>query len=184
MTPTRPENFWRHVQPGEGCWLWTGEINRRRGGYGRCSYGGRRHAAHRVAWTLTYGVIPYGLSVLHHCDVPACCRPEHLFLGTQPDNMRDCLTKGRLVTPRTESGRLNPRWKGGLRARWDRKNQKRNARRWQDATFRARDNQKQRERWRTDAAFRARSNRRRREQGHQRYLTRALDLWQFWQTIP
>jgi hypothetical protein len=51
--------------------------------------------AHRYAWELTYGPIPEGLSVLHRCDVPRCVRPDHLFLGTQADNLADMTAKGR-----------------------------------------------------------------------------------------
>lgn len=51
--------------------------------------------AHRVAWDLTYGPIPDGMLVLHRCDNPSCVRPDHLFLGTQTDNMLDRKAKGR-----------------------------------------------------------------------------------------
>jgi len=51
--------------------------------------------AHRLAWELTYGPIPDGMLVCHHCDNPICCRPDHLFLGTPSDNMQDALRKGR-----------------------------------------------------------------------------------------
>lgn len=68
-------------------------------GYGDFSVGSKANyknvAAHRVAYELTYGPIPEGLSVLHHCDNPACPRPDHLFTGTQLDNMRDMIAKGR-----------------------------------------------------------------------------------------
>jgi hypothetical protein len=51
--------------------------------------------AHRFAYELAYGAIPPGLWALHHCDNPPCVRPDHLFLGTQSDNMLDAIHKGR-----------------------------------------------------------------------------------------
>ena len=48
-----------------------------------------------MAWELARGPIPDGLFVLHHCDNRAWVNPDHLFLGTQGDNIRDCLAKGR-----------------------------------------------------------------------------------------
>jgi len=70
-------------------------------GYGVCPLGGRgrRRLAHRVSYELFIGPITDGLSVLHKCDVTACVNPDHLFLGTQGDNMRDCRDKGRMVMP-------------------------------------------------------------------------------------
>jgi hypothetical protein len=114
---TQPENFWRHVQKGDGCWLWTGSVNHARGGYGQVKYGKKHYRAHRLAWLLTFGEIPDGMKVLHRCDTPACCRPDHLFLGSQTDNIHDMLEKGRHVTPtRAWRGPTHPRWKGGYAA--------------------------------------------------------------------
>jgi hypothetical protein len=66
-----------------------------KGGYGRKNLGGKITLAHRHAWVLVNGLIPRGLFVLHKCDNPACINTEHLFLGTQDDNMQDMIRKGR-----------------------------------------------------------------------------------------
>ena len=60
-------------------------------GYGSTSKG----LAHRVAWEKAHGPIPKGMYVLHRCDNPPCINVEHLFLGTQAENMRDMAAKGR-----------------------------------------------------------------------------------------
>src|SRR5258708_4115991 len=52
-------------------------------------------STHRYAWEITFGPVPENLQVLHHCDNPTCCRPDHLFLGTGADNMADKVAKGR-----------------------------------------------------------------------------------------
>ncbi len=87
------ESFWLKVEILEGdlCWRWTGAIGG--GGYGALGIPQRR--AHRVSWELHYGPIPPGILVLHSCDNPPCPRPDHLFLGTQVDNVHDMLQKGR-----------------------------------------------------------------------------------------
>jgi hypothetical protein len=93
------ERFWAKVarQP-DGCWIWSGSFGS--GGYGRYSYkaGGARRTvgAHRFAWEQHFGTIPRGMHVCHHCDTPACVRPDHLFLGTPLINARDKISKGRL----------------------------------------------------------------------------------------
>lgn len=89
---THQELFWSHVNKTEGCWEWTGAKHPT--GYGNTSLH-PSHKAHRWSYEDAYGPIQYGLSVLHHCDNPACVRPEHLFLGTQRDNIEDMIQKGR-----------------------------------------------------------------------------------------
>ena len=74
-----------------GCLVWGRTIFEN--GYGRY----KEKRAHRVSWELNHGKITGNLLVLHKCDVRACVNPEHLFLGTQLDNMRDMIDKGRKV---------------------------------------------------------------------------------------
>ena len=75
------------------CWHWMGV--RTGVGYGRMTYEGRSQVAHRLSYRAFVGEIPEGLSVLHRCDNRACINPEHLWLGTRSDNMKDCWNKGR-----------------------------------------------------------------------------------------
>ena len=80
--------------PESGCWVWMKAVQPN--GYGVLGISQRRHYAHRVAYELYVGEIPKGMNVLHRCDVPQCCNPAHLFLGTQKDNVRDAVSKGRM----------------------------------------------------------------------------------------
>jgi hypothetical protein len=92
---TIAERLWSRVVKTETCWVWTGNLSEN--GYGHISVGYASNAkVHRVSWELAHGPIASGLSVCHKCDNPACVRPDHLFLGTQADNMRDCSNKGRV----------------------------------------------------------------------------------------
>ena len=84
----------RLVSDSSGCLLWTGARNS--AGYGQTSVERKRRFVHRLAWEYENGEIPEGMLVLHHCDVRLCARIEHLFLGSQSDNMLDCAAKGRL----------------------------------------------------------------------------------------
>lgn len=93
---TSETRFWAKVDRRGGpgaCWPWM--ASRNGWGYGDFKNGRRGHRAHRLAWELTHGPIPDGLFVCHRCDVPACCNPAHLFLGTPLDNVRDMDAKGR-----------------------------------------------------------------------------------------
>ena len=101
------KRFWKKVYPtGNGCWEWLGE--RTKHNYGRFYMQGRRDSmpAHRYAWMSANGrEIPDGLWVLHSCDNPPCVNPAHLRLGTNVDNVRDKVERGRLPDQR---GSRNP----------------------------------------------------------------------------
>ena len=92
-----------------GCWIWTGRtINTGRGTINDpFAPGNQRTTVHRVAAMLWLGFDPAsGLHVLHHCDNPPCFNPDHLFIGTHADNMRDMAEKGRAATRRGEDHHL------------------------------------------------------------------------------
>src|SRR5712664_4432062 len=77
-----------------GCIIWTGAIDG--GGYGRIRLRGRLEMAHRMSFIVHNGDIPEGMLVCHSCDVRPCINPNHLFLGTNQDNLQDASRKGKL----------------------------------------------------------------------------------------
>lgn len=98
VTKTSPlrDRFFKHTTfcPNTGCWFWTGAINSH--GYGKILLHTSTNAiASRVSFELFRGDIG-SMHVLHKCDQRSCVNPEHLFLGTHTDNMRDAARKGRL----------------------------------------------------------------------------------------
>ena len=103
---------------GNGCWVW--KRNKNKHGYGMVSNKEMgTNYAHRLSYEYHNGLIKDGMYCLHTCDNPACINPEHLFLGTQADNMRDMVVKGRKRGGAAKKfnntqlmlyGRLNPGW--------------------------------------------------------------------------
>jgi hypothetical protein len=87
------ERFFQKVNKTSTCWIWTATKNG--DGYGHFSHKKFIYKAHRFSWMLLYGDIPKGVLVLHKCDNPPCVNPEHLFLGTDKDNVHDAIRKGR-----------------------------------------------------------------------------------------
>lgn len=98
---TFEERFWSKVDKSGDCWVWTGEKRGHDAKYGSVHIGetsdGKRvrEYAHRVSYRLANGSFDNKLHVCHHCDNPPCVRPDHLFLGTHTDNMRDMMMKER-----------------------------------------------------------------------------------------
>lgn len=109
-TPKDIERFWQKVDKSGGddaCWLWIAGKNDH--GYGTFRIGSRRDGsrktigAHKVSWEIANGEVPNSLHVLHECDNPVCVNPAHLFLGTNLDNIKDKVSKGRGHHPVGES---------------------------------------------------------------------------------
>ena len=90
---TQIQNFWSRVKRGQRCWVWSGPVNA--GGYGQLTVNGVNYISSRVAYELHFQKSPGDLFVCHRCDKRNCCRPEHLFLGTNMDNVTDMIQKGR-----------------------------------------------------------------------------------------
>lgn len=91
--------FWSKVNISDdpdACWEWQAGISEK--GYGKFHMGNTMCRAHRISYILNYGSIPDDLNVLHQCDNRKCVNPNHLFLGTQSDNIRDMQQKNRTVS--------------------------------------------------------------------------------------
>lgn len=110
MKKTWQERFWKMVQKTEGCWIWSG--SRHEDGYGLMrSEKGLTTVASRLSYLIHFGNFDKKLYVLHRCDNPSCVRPDHLFLGTQRDNVHDMWAKGRANVKGAGPGSLHHRHK-------------------------------------------------------------------------
>ena len=97
IRPVDKTRFLEKVKESGSCWLWTGAS--RSNGYGNAWVGPRNNrktiSAHRLSWIIHHGPIQAGLYVCHTCDNRLCVNPDHLWLGTQSDNITDMYNKGR-----------------------------------------------------------------------------------------
>lgn len=96
MTATFPSRFWEKIDKSGECWIWRGPVQDARG-YGMVRDSGhpKKDFAHRVAYRLTHGDILKGMHIMHTCDTPSCCNPEHLKQVTQAENNADMRRKRR-----------------------------------------------------------------------------------------
>lgn len=102
LSETFEQRFWKYVVKTDSCWIWTGIIVRGYGYLGRGKFKQGTVGANRASWMIHHGEIPKGMEVCHNCpggDNPLCVNPDHLWLGTQADNMRDMCAKGRHASP-------------------------------------------------------------------------------------
>lgn len=117
---TTEERFWEKVIMGgvDDCWEWRAGLGVM--GYGQFSVSignsrSKNKMAHRMSWELEYGEVPESLQVLHKCDNRKCVNPNHLFLGTQQDNMDDMIQKNRCVRKMGESNHRSKLKEGDVR---------------------------------------------------------------------
>jgi len=104
------EKFWAKVikQPDDGCWEWDGCRNNK--GYGKLTRNKKGYLAHRWGYMLQHDEeIAPGLQVNHHCDNRICVRGDHLYLGTQSENVKDAVNRGRWV-PKEYYGPEQKKW--------------------------------------------------------------------------
>ena len=98
MNEKQIESFWNkvNIRSENECWEWNAGL---RTGYGVFKVNRKSKSAHRLSYLLSYNKDPGELCVCHKCDNRKCVNPNHLFLGTQKENMQDCKNKNRLVIP-------------------------------------------------------------------------------------
>jgi hypothetical protein len=102
MKPFTQEQFWARVSKTDNCWEWQGYKNPQ--GYGKQGYQNKNWLTHRLSLYFS-GIDIKDKIVCHHCDNPACVRPDHLYAGTKQDNSNDAKTRNRLWKA---SGIINP----------------------------------------------------------------------------
>jgi hypothetical protein len=96
ITPDVEDKFWKTISISDNPNLcWETKVNKTNAGYGMFKIGTERFLCHRISYTIHFGEIPKGMHVLHRCDNPPCCNPNHLFIGDDQANNDDMRAKGR-----------------------------------------------------------------------------------------
>lgn len=116
---TAEASFWKHYEvDSNGCWVWN--LTPDKDGYGTLKYKNKsKFYAHRAAYELAIGPIPEGLLVLHKCDNRLCINPEHLYIGTHEDNMRDVRERNRRKGDKSGNRKLTQEQVNEIRASKD-----------------------------------------------------------------
>lgn len=104
------ERFEKKIGNMDDCWQWEGSKSNL--GYGHFFMRGKLEQAHRASWKIYKGIIPKGKCVCHTCDNRLCVNPKHLWLGTQADNVKDMMMKGRGI-------KATPEKNGSAKLTWD-----------------------------------------------------------------
>lgn len=101
LTEIEKERFWAKVDKTGDCWLWTaGKNEKGYGSFNRLKGIKGTRKAHRISWMMAHGEIENSLQINHHCDVPSCVNPDHLYKGTASQNTDDMVKRDR-------TGKLN-----------------------------------------------------------------------------
>ena len=100
------DRFWDKVRKTDTCWIWTGALNAQ--GYGVIDIDGVNRRAHRFVLEMNGQQLPSDMMVLHKCDNPPCVNPDHLFLGSQTDNVKDMRDKSRASDYFTQKAHDHP----------------------------------------------------------------------------
>lgn len=107
MPITKTRILQSSVQDELGCWIWKKSVGRN--GYGKYALGrGKTIGAHRASYQAFNGEIPFGLDVCHRCDVRKCVNPQHLFVGTRSENIKDAVAKDRWHRENRPRGQTKP----------------------------------------------------------------------------
>jgi hypothetical protein len=109
------QRFWQSVdvQSKHECWKWHGSRRSKTDKYGVFFLKDRKFRVNRIAYSLHHAVTDFGnLFVCHSCNIPDCCNPAHLYLGTHLDNMADRKAAGRYVVPKERKRQYSLRFRG------------------------------------------------------------------------
>ena len=104
------DRFWLHVDKSGECWIWIGSIMNN--GYGEIGIShNKKHrnvSTHRFSWIISHGAIPDKKYICHTCDNKSCVNPDHLYVGTHSDNIRDAVIRNRIASGKRQGAYTHP----------------------------------------------------------------------------